>query len=129
MIPTFQHRDSLLESIFPHSCIGCKGFTAVSRTGNDTNGFMDKLFDMFEKGLNNLKSQFVNGGTSAVKNSPSNIGRTNNVFKLNRSRPAATKIFARQGISPKGSNGSPFTVFYRPSSTRSKVGKQYPVWR
>ena len=69
---------------------------------------------MFAKGLNNLKSQFGNGGTSAVNNIHPNIGRTNNVFKINRRQPAAKKILPRQG---NPSKVTPFTVFNRPSST------------
>ena len=40
---------------FPYSGRGGKGLKAISRTGLDPNGFMDKSFAMFE-----------NGGTSAT---------------------------------------------------------------
>jgi hypothetical protein len=70
----FQSFDSSLKSTFPHSGIGSNGFKAISRTGPDPNGFMDHSFDMFDKGLNNLKSQFGNGGTSAVNNIHPSLG-------------------------------------------------------
>ena len=120
-------KDSNIESTFPHSGKGVKDFQDISRTGLDPSGNIDQSFDTFEKGLNNLKSQFGNGETSDFNIIPSNIESTNNVFKLNRRRPVAKQILKRQRISPKGSNGTPFTVFNRPSSTRSEVGKQYPV--
>ena len=78
---------------------------------------MDQSFDMFERGLDSLRSQFGNGEKSAVNNIPPNIGTTNNVFKLNLKRPAARQILARQGIIPRVSRVTPFTVFNRPSST------------